>query len=116
MLKRPELGYLQLMAIDGIGPGVDNEQVAQQVEIQVRYSGYLDRQAEEIERHRKHETHEIGGDFDYGTVRGLSAEVAEKLNATRPATVGQAARIPGVTPAAISLLLVYLKKSRQQAA
>jgi len=116
MLKRPELGYLQLMAIDGIGPGVDDEQIAQQVEIQARYSGYLDRQAEEIERHRKHGAHEIRGDFDYGAVRGLSAEVAEKLNATRPETVGQAARIPGVTPAAISLLLVYLKKSRQQAA
>jgi len=116
LLKRPELGYRQLMAIEGIGPGVDNEQVAQQVEVQVRYSGYLDRQAEEIARHRKHEAHGIRSDFDYGTVRGLPAEVAEKLSATRPATVGQATRVPGVTPAAISLLLVYLKKSSQQAA
>jgi tRNA uridine 5-carboxymethylaminomethyl modification enzyme len=116
LLKRPELGYGQLIAVEGIGPGVDNQQVAQQVEIQVRYAGYLDRQAEEIARRMRNETSEIERNFDYSRVRGLSAEVAEKLAAIRPVTVGQAARIPGVTPAAISLLMVHLKKSRQQAA
>lgn len=116
LMKRPELGYRELMAIESIGPGVADQQVAQQLEIQVRYSGYLERQTDEIARHKKQETHAISGDFDYRLVRGLSTEVAEKLSATRPATVGQAARVPGVTPAAISLLLVYLKKARQQAA
>ena len=116
LLKRPELGYEQLLAVPGIGPGVDDPLVAQQVEIQVRYAGYLDRQAEEIARRMRHETLEIPADFDYRQVRGLSTEVIEKLLAGRPATVGQAGRMQGVTPAAISLLMVYLKKARQQAA
>ena len=116
LLKRPELGYEQLLAVPGIGPGVDDPMVAQQVEIQVRYAGYLDRQAEEIARRMRHETLEIPADFDYRQVRGLSTEVIEKLLAGRPATVGQAGRMQGVTPAAISLLMVYLKKARQQAA
>ncbi len=116
LLRRPELGYEALVAIAGIGPGVTDSLVAQQVEIQVRYAGYLDRQADEIARRMKHETEEISADFDYRQVRGLSAEVTEKLLAGKPATIGQAARMPGITPAAISLLLVYLKKARQQAA
>ncbi|HLF31104.1 MAG TPA: tRNA uridine-5-carboxymethylaminomethyl(34) synthesis enzyme MnmG [Xanthomonadales bacterium] len=116
LLKRPDLGYQQLVEVEGIGPGVESAQVAQQIEIQVRYSGYLERQAGEIARHMKHESQQIRQDFDYSTVRGLSAEATEKLTVTRPATVGQAARIPGITPAAISLLLVHLKKSRQHAA
>jgi tRNA uridine 5-carboxymethylaminomethyl modification enzyme len=116
LLKRPELAYRKLVAVEGFGPGVENEQVAQQIEIQVRYSGYLDRQAEEIARRQKHELHEIHTDFDYQQVRGLSAEAAEKLATVRPVTVGQAARIPGITPAAISLLMVHLKKARKHAA
>jgi len=116
LLKRPEIGYRQLVSVEGLGPGVDDDQVAQQVEIQTRYAGYLDRQADEISRRMKHEAHAIEKDFDYGSVRGLSAEAAEKLASTRPETIGQAARIPGITPAAISLLLVHLKRSRRQVA
>jgi tRNA uridine 5-carboxymethylaminomethyl modification enzyme len=110
LLKRPEMDYDKLVLIEGIGPGVEDRSVAQQVEIQVRYSGYLGRQAEEIAHRRRHENMEIAGDFDYKRVRGLSSEVSEKLQHLRPDTVGQASRIPGVTPAAISLLLVHLKK------
>jgi tRNA uridine 5-carboxymethylaminomethyl modification enzyme len=116
LLKRPELGYRRLVSIEGIGPGIPDERVAQQLEIQVRYAGYLDRQEAEIARRRQHEVLEIAEDFDYAKVRGLSAEVTEKLASVRPANVGQAARIPGVTPAAISLLLVHLKRHRQRVA
>jgi tRNA uridine 5-carboxymethylaminomethyl modification enzyme len=90
--------------------------VAQQVEIQSRYAGYLDRQAEEIAHRARHEETVIQPEFDYSTVHGLSAEVMEKLARIRPASVGQASRIPGVTPAAISLLLVHLKKYRKRVA
>jgi tRNA uridine 5-carboxymethylaminomethyl modification enzyme len=116
LLKRPQLCYAQLAAVEGIGPGVEDAQVAQQVEIQVRYAGYLDRQADEIARRLKYELYGIHAEFDYGQVCGLSTEAMEKLRAVRPATVGQAARIPGITPAAISLLMVHLKKPRPQAA
>jgi tRNA uridine 5-carboxymethylaminomethyl modification enzyme len=116
LMKRPEIGYRQLAEIEGIGPGVENERVAQQLEIQLRYSGYLGRQQEDISRRRKHEFQEISRDFDYQQVRGLSSEVKEKLKNLRPDTIGQASRIPGITPAAISLLLVHLKKSRQRVA
>jgi tRNA uridine 5-carboxymethylaminomethyl modification enzyme len=116
LLKRPELDYRRLTSIDGIGPGVESDRVAQQVEIQVRYAGYLGRQQDDIDRRKRYEDMVIEADFDYGSVRGLSTEVMEKLRKVRPDTVGQAARIPGVTPAAISLLLVHLKKSRQKVA
>jgi tRNA uridine 5-carboxymethylaminomethyl modification enzyme len=116
LLKRPELGYHKLVSLDGMGPGVSDAQVAEQVEIQVRYAGYLDRQAEEIAHRSRHENTVISPDFDYSAVRGLSAEVMEKLVRVKPANVGQASRIPGITPAAISLLLVHLKKSRQRVA
>jgi tRNA uridine 5-carboxymethylaminomethyl modification enzyme len=116
MLKRPEMNYTKLVSLDSVGPGVADPQVAEQVEIQVRYSGYLDRQAEEIAHRARHEETSISPDFDFSTVRGLSSEVMEKLARIRPANVGQASRIPGVTPAAISLLLVHLKKSRQRVA
>ena len=82
----------------------------------MRYSGYLERQNQEIERRRKNENLAIPPQFDYEKIRGLSAEVNEKFSSIRPATVGQASRIPGVTPAAISLLLVHLKKNRSQQA
>ena len=113
LLKRPEIDYRRLVDIKGIGPGVEDEQIAQQLEIQARYSGYLARQQEDIARRRRHETMEIRDDFDFGGVQGLSTEVREKLQSVRPDTIGQASRIPGVTPAAISLLLVHLKKSRK---
>ena len=116
LLKRPEMSYEQLTSIEGLGPGVDDQAVSQQVEIQVRYAGYLDRQDLEIARRLKHETLKIPEIFDYSLVHGLSAEVEEKFAAARPATIGQASRIPGVTPAAISLLMVHLKRSKPQAA
>jgi len=112
LLKRPDLGYHDLVAVEGFGPGVDDARVAQQVEIQVRYAGYLDRQAAEIAQRGKQETMKISEDFDYSQVRGLSAEVTEKLLSVKPETVGQAARMSGMTPAAISLLMVHLKKAR----
>jgi tRNA uridine 5-carboxymethylaminomethyl modification enzyme len=110
LLRRPELDYAALTALDGIGPGVGDARVAEQVEVQAKYSGYIDRQQLEIERHRRHEEQPLPFDLDYDQVRGLSAEVREKFRRHRPQTLGQAARIPGVTPAAISLLLVHLKK------
>jgi len=116
LLKRPELDYASLVSLQGIGPGTADPQVSEQVEIQVRYAGYLDRQAEEIAHRARHEETRISTDFDFTAVRGLSAEVMEKLDRVRPLNVGQASRIPGVTPAAISLLLVHLKKSRQRVA
>jgi tRNA uridine 5-carboxymethylaminomethyl modification enzyme len=110
LLRRPELDYTSLMAIEGIGPGVDDPRVAEQVEVQAKYAGYIERQQAEIERQRRHELQVLPAGIDYHQVRGLSAEVCEKLSRARPETIGQAARIPGVTPAAISLLLVHLKK------
>ena len=110
LLRRPELDYSGLTSISGIGPAVADARVAEQVEISIKYAGYLDRQRDEIERNRRHEGTGIPHGFDYEGVRGLSAEVCSKLKATRPATIGQAQRISGVTPAAISLLLVHLKR------
>jgi tRNA uridine 5-carboxymethylaminomethyl modification enzyme len=116
LLKRPELDYAKLVALDGIGPGVEDSRVAEQIEVQQRYAGYLGRQQEDIERRQRHEDMAIAGDFDYQRVRGLSYEVREKLERVRPDTIGQASRIPGMTPSAISLLLVHLKKARQRVA
>ena len=110
LLRRPELDYVRLMTVAELGPSVTQEDVAAQVEVQTKYAGYLERQREEIERQRRHEHTAIPGSFDYDKVRGLSAEVLLKLKRTQPATIGQAARISGVTPAAISLLLVHLKR------
>ncbi len=86
------------------------EQVSLQVEVQAKYSGYLKRQSEEIDRARRHEDMALPADLDYAEVGGLSNEVRQRLHDVRPATLGQAARIPGLTPAAVSLLLVHLKK------
>ena len=110
LLRRPELDYRSLTAIDGIGPGVDAADVAEQVEIQAKYAGYLDRQHAEIVRQQRHQDQPLPLDFDYTMVRGLSNEACEKLQVVRPETIGQAARIPGITPAAVSLLLVHIKK------
>ncbi len=110
LLRRPGLDYAQLMRVPGLGPAVDDARVAEQVEIAAKYSGYLDRQSEEIARQRRHEDTTIPPSFDYTNVRGLSAEVLQKLKSVQPQTIGQAVRISGVTPAAISLLLVHLKR------
>ncbi|WP_426285940.1 tRNA uridine-5-carboxymethylaminomethyl(34) synthesis enzyme MnmG [Luteibacter sp. E-22] len=110
LLRRPEMDYAKLTTVAELGPAVDDAEVATQVEVQAKYSGYLERQREEIERQRRHETTAIPDGFDYDRVRGLSAEVLLKLKRSLPATIGQAARISGVTPAAISLLLVHLKR------
>ncbi|WP_447731745.1 tRNA uridine-5-carboxymethylaminomethyl(34) synthesis enzyme MnmG [Rhodanobacter soli] len=110
LLRRPELDYATLAAVPELGPPVQRDDVAAQVEVQVKYAGYLERQREEIERQRRHEHLAIPASFDYDKVRGLSAEVLLKLKRALPATVGQAARVSGVTPAAISLLLVHLKR------
>jgi tRNA uridine 5-carboxymethylaminomethyl modification enzyme len=110
LLRRPEVRYADLMTL--AGPGVDDPLVAEQVEIQSKYAGYIERQHLEVARQVHHEAMPIPEDFDYTQVRGLSVEVGQHLQRHRPETVGQASRIYGVTPAAISLLLVYLKKRR----
>ena len=112
LLKRPQITYAQLTALDGFGPAVADPAVAEQVEIQAKYSGYVERQRVDIDRSQRNEAAAIPDGFDYGNVTGLSAEVLQKLLRTRPTTLGQAARIPGVTPAAVSLLLVHLKRKR----
>ncbi|HNV07502.1 MAG: tRNA uridine-5-carboxymethylaminomethyl(34) synthesis enzyme MnmG [Dokdonella sp.] len=115
LLRRPELDYAILNSVQGIGPGVDEPEIAAQVEIACKYEGYLERQREEIERSRRHESTAIPVQFNYDEVRGLSAEVLIKLKASLPTTIGQAQRISGVTPAAISLLLVHLRRGRHVA-
>ncbi len=110
LLRRPELGYAQLMQLPGIGPGVTEPDVIEQLEIHARYSGYLTRQDDEIARAKRHEETILPGAIDYREVRGLSNEIVAKLAHFRPHTVGQAARISGITPAAISLLLVHLMR------
>jgi tRNA uridine 5-carboxymethylaminomethyl modification enzyme len=112
LIKRPELDYAALMQLPALGPGVDDAAVAEQVEIGVKYAGYLDRQRDEIARSLRHEESRIPDDFDYAGIPGLSAELQAKLGQVRPETIGQAQRIPGMTPAAISLLLVCLAKRR----
>ncbi|MCL1529040.1 tRNA uridine-5-carboxymethylaminomethyl(34) synthesis enzyme MnmG [Xanthomonas nasturtii] len=113
LIKRPELNYASLMRVPSLGPGVDDAQVAEQVEISVKYAGYLDRQRDDIARQQRHETTPIPDGFDYAGVRGLSIEVQQKLERVRPQHIGQAQRIPGMTPAAISLLLVHLERARR---
>ncbi len=113
LIKRPELDYAKLMRVASIGPAVADAKVAEQVEISVKYAGYLDRQREEIERQQRNESTPIPAGFDFAAVHGLSAEVQQKLARVQPQTVGQAQRIPGMTPAAISLLLVHLTRVRR---
>lgn len=110
LLRRPDVSYHALMSLPGAGPGIADPIVAEQVEIQARYSGYIKRQEEEIIRHRHYEDTTLPPDLAYTEVPGLSAEAVQKFSDYRPMTLGQASRIPGVTPAAISLLLVHLKK------
>jgi tRNA uridine 5-carboxymethylaminomethyl modification enzyme len=119
LLKRPEVSYDQLLTLrapDGAalgGPpadGADDPQAAGQVEIRVKYAGYIARQQDEVARHESAETTRIPADLDYAQVRGLSHEVRQKLARQRPETIGQASRISGITPAAISLLIVHVKR------
>jgi tRNA uridine 5-carboxymethylaminomethyl modification enzyme len=110
LLRRPDVSYEALLSLPDAGPGETDPQVRQQLEIAAKYQGYIDRQAEEIERSRHYEELTLPEDLDYRDVRGLSIEAQQKLNKQRPQTLGQAGRISGITPAAISLLLVYLKK------
>jgi tRNA uridine 5-carboxymethylaminomethyl modification enzyme len=111
LLRRPGLGYAALMTLPGAGPAVADPRVVEQIEIQAKYAGYIERQKEEVARHGHYESLRLPADLDYRTVRGLSVEVQQKLTQHRPETLGQAARISGVTPAAISLLLVHLRRS-----
>ena len=110
LLGRPGVGYASLMSLPGAGAAVADPGVAAQVEVATKYAGYIDRQNEEIARHAGQEALRLPADVDYQKVRGLSVEVQQRLNQHRPETIGQAARLPGMTPAAISLLLVHLKR------
>lgn len=110
LIRRPEMTYKKLMEIEGIGPGLEHVQAAEQVEIQIKYAGYIERQKEEIAKTQRHEETLLPPTFDYSQISGLSNEVIAKLTESRPETIGKASRISGITPAAISLLLVYLKK------
>jgi tRNA uridine 5-carboxymethylaminomethyl modification enzyme len=116
LLRRPEVGYCSLTSLrahDGTdigGPAISHRAAAEQVEITLKYSGYIARQQDEVARHESSATTRIPASIEYDTVRGLSIEVRQKLAAARPATIGEAARVSGVTPAAISLLLVHLKR------
>ncbi|AVP98140.1 tRNA uridine-5-carboxymethylaminomethyl(34) synthesis enzyme MnmG [Ahniella affigens] len=115
ILRRPGVSYAALVAVSGFGPGVADAQAVEQVEVQIKYAGYLDRQSDEIERNRRHEELRFPPGFRFAEVSGLSAEIRQKLERVKPETLGQAARISGVTPAAISLLLVHLRRSRDAA-
>lgn len=119
LLRRPGISYDDLMSLPGVGDKVTDLEVVEQVEIQAKYHGYIQRQLEEIERHLQYEETNLPSNIDYRQVRGLSSEVQQKLNHHKPQTIGQAGRISGITPAAISLLLVHLKRgfiqSKQEA-
>jgi tRNA uridine 5-carboxymethylaminomethyl modification enzyme len=110
LIRRPEVQYNDLMRIEGLGPALADTQASEQVEIQTKYAGYIDRQLDEIAKKKRNEDTMIPTDFDYHQISGLSNEVVAKLKDARPETIGKASRISGITPAAISLLLVYLKK------
>jgi tRNA uridine 5-carboxymethylaminomethyl modification enzyme len=109
LLKRPEIDYDSLMKLPNAGPPVSDAAVSRQVEIQAKYAGYISRQQAEVEKHRHHEEMLLPDDIEYSKVHGLSTEVTMKLNEHKPTTIGQASRISGITPAAISLLLVHMK-------
>ena len=113
LLRRPEVSYRSLMTLPNAGKGVGDEMVAEQVEIQAKYQGYIERQKGEVARYAQQEEKALPAGIDYRAVRGLSKEAQQKLESQRPETLGQAARISGMTPAAISLLLVHLKRGAQ---
>ena len=104
------MSYDQLTQLDAFAPAIEDQQAAEQVEIQVKYEGYIKRQQDEIEKSLRHEHTKIPVDLDYAKVSGLSNEVVAKLTEAKPESIGIASRISGITPAAISILLVHLKK------
>jgi len=110
LLRRPEVSYEAVLSLDGLGLGEVEPSVREQVEIAAKYQGYIDRQVEEVARSRGQENTLLPSDLDYREIHGLPIEAQQKLNAHKPETIGQASRISGITPAAISLLLVYLKR------
>jgi tRNA uridine 5-carboxymethylaminomethyl modification enzyme len=110
LLRRPNVSYAALATLPGAGAPVGDPAVALQVEITTKYAGYIERQQAEIERNRAQDELRLPAGLDYRAVRGLSAEAQQKLNLHQPETIGQARRISGLTPAAISLLLVHLKR------
>ena len=110
LLRRPDVTYDALMTLPGAGPGVTDVQVAEQVEIQAKYQGYITRQQEEIDRSAAQENLKLPQDLDYSKISGLSIEAQQKLAKQQPETLGQAARISGITPATISVLMVYAKR------
>jgi tRNA uridine 5-carboxymethylaminomethyl modification enzyme len=110
LLRRPEVNYANLLQLPGGLPGVDDSQVIEQLEIQAKYQGYIERQKDEVERHREQEELRLPQDFDYMQLTGLSIEVRQRLNKHKPETLGQASRLQGITPAAISVLMVYAKR------
>jgi tRNA uridine 5-carboxymethylaminomethyl modification enzyme len=114
LLRRPGVTYAALHTIEGAGDPVADVVVAEQVEVATKYEGYIDRQQAEVEQQRAQESTRLPANLDYRSVRGLSIEVQQKLNAHKPETLGHAARISGMTPAAISLLLVHLKRGFAQ--
>jgi tRNA uridine 5-carboxymethylaminomethyl modification enzyme len=120
LLRRPDVTYQSLLTLPGAAVGATvgatDPQVIEQTEIQAKYQGYIERQREEIERTQSNETLPLQPDLNYCEVRGLSIEVQQKLNQHRPETLGQASRMQGVTPAAISLLLVHLKRREKKRA
>jgi tRNA uridine 5-carboxymethylaminomethyl modification enzyme len=115
LLKRPEITYAHMQAVEGFDLPVLTSDVADLVETQVKYAGYIERQKLDIERLQKHENTKLPTDIDYASVSGLSTEVMQKLSSIRPVSIGHAGRISGVTPAALSLLLMHLKKQRVEA-
>jgi len=110
LLRRPEVRYDELINIEGLGPNHPDKEASEQVEIQIKYAGYIDRQLDEIAKNKRNEDTLLPLDFNYQQISGLSNEVVAKLEDSRPETIGKASRISGITPAAVSLLLVYLKK------
>ena len=114
LLRRPEVDYVSLMSLPQAAPGLGDEEAREQVEIAAKYAGYVARQQEEIARQRAQEDQPLPLDFDYMALNSLSIEVRQKLNQAKPATLGRAARVAGVTPAAISVLMVYLKRGALQ--
>lgn len=115
LIKRPEITYNSLTAVAEFGPNIGVDKIAEQVEISVKYSGYLTRQNDDIAKQKKNENTAFPKEFEFTGIPGLSKELQSKLNVARPETIGQAQRIPGMTPAAISLLLIQLTKRRRAA-
>ena len=111
LLRRPDVDYAGILSLSDTSVVTNDPQVTEQVEIQAKYQGYIDRQHDEIERGRALEGRSLPPDLDYSTVHGLSVEAQQKLNRHKPETIGHASRISGITPAAISVLLVHLKRA-----